>query len=30
VEIDFLHPDYHDDEDKAIEQSVKYLKRISA
>jgi sugar phosphate isomerase/epimerase len=30
VEIDFLHPDYHDDEDKAIEQSVQYLKRISA
>ena len=30
VEIDFLHPDYHDDEDKAIEQSVKYLKEISA
>jgi len=30
VEIDFLHPDYHDDEDKAVEQSVKFLKRISA
>ena len=30
VEIDFLHPDYHDDEDKAIEQSVKFLKKISA
>ena len=30
VEIDFLHPDYHDDEDKAIEQSVRFLKKISA
>ncbi len=30
VEIDFLHPDYHDDEDKAVEQSVRYLKKISA
>ena len=30
VEIDFLHPDYNDDEDKAVEQSVRYLKRISA
>jgi sugar phosphate isomerase/epimerase len=30
VEIDFLHPDYHNDEDKAVEQSVAYLKKISA
>jgi sugar phosphate isomerase/epimerase len=30
VEIDFLHPDYNNDEDKAVEQSVRYLKKISA
>ncbi len=30
VEIDFLHPDYHNDEDRAVEQSVQYLKKISA
>jgi hypothetical protein len=28
VEIDFLHPDY-EDEDAAVEQSVRELKRIS-
>jgi sugar phosphate isomerase/epimerase len=30
VEIDFLHPDYNNDEDMAVEQSVRYLKKISA
>jgi sugar phosphate isomerase/epimerase len=30
VEIDFLHPDYNNDEDKAVAQSVQYLKKISA
>ncbi len=29
VEIDFLHPDYKNDEDKAVKQSVKELKRIA-
>jgi hypothetical protein len=29
VEIDFLHPDYKD-EDAAVAQSIKELKRISA
>ncbi|MDP7254081.1 MAG: sugar phosphate isomerase/epimerase family protein [Planctomycetota bacterium] len=28
VEIDFLHPDYNNDEDQAVEQSVKALKDI--
>ncbi|UCH22677.1 MAG: sugar phosphate isomerase/epimerase [Deltaproteobacteria bacterium] len=28
VEIDFLHPDYNNDEDQAVEQSVKALKNI--
>lgn len=30
VEIDFLHPDYNNDEDQAVEQSVKALKNISS
>ncbi len=30
AEIDFLHPDYADDEFKAVAKSVKELKRISA
>lgn len=29
VEIDFLHPDYKEDEDKAVAQSVKELRRIA-
>jgi 3-oxoisoapionate decarboxylase len=29
VELDTLHPDYHDDEDKAVAQSVKELRRIA-
>jgi sugar phosphate isomerase/epimerase len=29
VEIDFLHPDYHNDEDKAVSDSVRELKRIA-
>ena len=29
VEIDFLHPDYNNDEDAAVAQSVKELKRIA-
>ncbi|MHB1275304.1 MAG: sugar phosphate isomerase/epimerase family protein [Candidatus Humimicrobiaceae bacterium] len=29
VEIDFLHPDYNNDEDKAVAQSVQYLKNIA-
>jgi sugar phosphate isomerase/epimerase len=29
VEIDFLHPDYKNDEDKAVAHSVKELKRIA-
>jgi hypothetical protein len=29
VEIDFLHPDYKNDEDKAVAQSIKELKRIA-
>ena len=29
VEIDFLHPDYNNDEDKAVDQSVQYLKKIA-
>jgi sugar phosphate isomerase/epimerase len=29
VEIDFLHPDYKDDEDKAVAISVKELRRIA-
>ncbi|KKK53134.1 hypothetical protein LCGC14_3097810, partial [marine sediment metagenome] len=28
VEIDFLHPDYNNNEDWAVEQSVKALKNI--
>jgi sugar phosphate isomerase/epimerase len=28
VEIDYLHPDYNNDEDKAVAQSVAYLKEI--
>jgi len=30
VEIDFLHPDYAEQEDKAVAQSVKELRRIAA
>jgi sugar phosphate isomerase/epimerase len=30
MEIDFLHPDYADDEDAAVARSVKELKRIAA
>jgi sugar phosphate isomerase/epimerase len=30
MEIDFLHPDYGDDEDAAVVKSVKELKRIAA
>ena len=30
VEIDFLHPDYNDDEDKAVAASVKELRRIAS
>ncbi|HTO99186.1 MAG TPA: sugar phosphate isomerase/epimerase family protein, partial [Myxococcales bacterium] len=30
MEIDFLHPDYNDDEDAAVARSVKELKRIAA
>jgi sugar phosphate isomerase/epimerase len=30
VEIDFLHPDYNNDEDAAVALSVRYLKEISA
>ncbi len=30
VEIDFLHPDYKNNEDKAVAKSVKELKRIAA
>jgi sugar phosphate isomerase/epimerase len=30
VETDFLHPDYNNDEDAAVAQSVKELKRIAA
>ncbi len=29
VEIDFLHPDYKEDEDKAVASSVKELRRIA-
>lgn len=29
VEIDFLHPDYNNDEDQAVEQSVRTLKNIA-
>jgi sugar phosphate isomerase/epimerase len=29
VEIDFLHPDYPQDEDAAVEQSVRELRRIA-
>jgi hypothetical protein len=29
VEIDFLHPDYGEEEDKAVAQSIKELKRIA-
>jgi sugar phosphate isomerase/epimerase len=28
VEIDFLHPDYHNDEDTAVARSVAEIKRI--
>ncbi len=30
VEIDFLHPDYNDNEDEAVAQSVRELKRLAA
>jgi len=30
VEIDFLHPDYHNDEDKVVADSIKELKRIAS
>jgi sugar phosphate isomerase/epimerase len=30
VEIDFLHPDYHGDEDAAVARSVQELKKIAA
>jgi sugar phosphate isomerase/epimerase len=30
VEIDFLHPDYGEDEDAAVAQSVQALRRIAA
>ncbi|MCP4382405.1 MAG: sugar phosphate isomerase/epimerase [Hyphomicrobiales bacterium] len=30
VEVDYLHPDYHDDEDAAVAQSVKELDRIAS
>jgi sugar phosphate isomerase/epimerase len=30
VEIDYLHPDYKNDEDKAVAKSVKELKKIAA
>ena len=30
VEIDFLHPDYNNDEDKAVADSIKELKRIAS
>jgi len=30
VEIDFLHPDYKENEDKAVAQSIKYLKKIAS
>ncbi len=30
VEIDFLHPDYNNDEDAAVAQSIKELKRIAS
>ncbi len=30
VEIDFLHPDYNDDEDAAVAKSIAELKRIAA
>ena len=29
VEIDYLHPDYKNDEDMAVAQSVEYLKKVS-
>ncbi len=29
VEIDFLHPDYNNDEDKAVEKSIAELKRLA-
>ena len=29
VEIDFLHPDYKEDEDKAVAASIKELRRIA-
>ena len=29
VEIDFLHPDYDEDEDRAVERSVEELRRIA-
>ena len=29
VEIDFLHPDYGDDEDEAVARSVAELKRLT-
>jgi sugar phosphate isomerase/epimerase len=30
VEIDFLHPDYHNDEDAAVAKSVEELKRLAS
>ena len=29
VEIDFLHPDYNNDEDRAVADSIRELKRIA-
>jgi sugar phosphate isomerase/epimerase len=30
VEIDYLHPDYNNDEDAAVAKSVEYLKKLIA
>ena len=30
VEIDFLHPDYNDDEDGAVARSVEELRRLAS
>ena len=30
VEIDFLHPDYNNDEDQAVADSIKELKKIAS
>jgi hypothetical protein len=29
MEIDFLHPDFNNDEDAAVAQSVAYLRKIA-